>query len=148
VGATEETAVARQRKEGGARPGGLRRGPAAGDEFGRLTARDWPLLVQAVDQFGPEVSELLGYFRFLPSWRLDDVMISYAAPGGSVGPHIDNYDVFLLQGNGKRHWQIGQMSDAESPLLQHADLRLLAAFEKTEVWTLEPGDMLYLPPRL
>lgn len=134
--------------ENGERPWELRRGPFAEDEFSKLPERDWTLLVQAVDQFVPEVSELLENFRFLPSWRIDDVMISYAAPGGSVGPHFDNYDVFLLQGHGKRHWQIGQMCDAESPLLQHADLRILAEFEKTEEWTLEPGDMLYLPPRL
>jgi 50S ribosomal protein L16 3-hydroxylase len=75
-------------------------------------------------------------------------MISFAAPGGSVGPHFDNYDVFLLQGHGKRNWKIGQMCDSESPLLQHADLRILAEFHETEEWVLEPGDMLYLPPRL
>jgi 50S ribosomal protein L16 3-hydroxylase len=100
-----------------------------------------------VDQFVPEVAELLEHFRFLPSWRIDDVMISFAAPGGSVGPHFDNYDVFLLQGHGKRNWKIGQMC-TESPLLQHADLRILAEFEESDEWVLEPGDMLYLPPRL
>jgi len=104
--------------------------------------------VQAVDQFVPEVAELLEQFRFLPSWRIDDVMISYAAPGGSVGPHFDNYDVFLLQGHGKRHWKIGQMCDSDSPLIEHADLRILADFQGSDEWTLEPGDMLYLPPRL
>ncbi|MFK3826092.1 JmjC domain-containing protein [Pseudomonas yamanorum] len=113
-----------------------------------LPEREWTLLVQAVDQFVPEVAELLENFRFLPSWRIDDVMISYAAPGGSVGPHFDNYDVFLLQGSGKRNWKIGQMCNSESPLLQHADLRILAEFEETAEWVLEPGDMLYLPPRL
>ncbi|MCI0997630.1 cupin domain-containing protein, partial [Pseudomonas corrugata] len=77
-----------------------------------------------------------------------DVMISFAAPGGSVGPHFDNYDVFLLQGHGKRNWKIGQMCDSDSPLLPHADLRILADFEATDEWVLEPGDMLYLPPRL
>jgi 50S ribosomal protein L16 3-hydroxylase len=94
------------------------------------------------------VAELLENFRFLPSWRIDDVMISFAAPGGSVGPHFDNYDVFLLQGHGKRNWKIGQMCSSDSPLLQHADLRILAEFEQSDEWTLEPGDMLYLPPRL
>jgi len=106
------------------------------------------LLVQAVDQFVPEVHELLEHFRFLPSWRIDDVMISFAAPGGSVGPHFDNYDVFLLQGQGKRNWKIGQLCDSDSPLIEHADLRILAEFEQSDEWTLEPGDMLYLPPRL
>ncbi len=104
--------------------------------------------MQAVDQFVPEVAELLEHFRFLPSWRIDDVMISFAAPGGSVGPHFDNYDVFLLQAQGKRNWKIGQMCNSESPLLQHADLRILAEFEESAEWVLEPGDMLYLPPRL
>jgi 50S ribosomal protein L16 3-hydroxylase len=75
-------------------------------------------------------------------------MISFAAPGGGVGPHFDNYDVFLLQGHGKRRWRIGQMCDAESTLLEHADLRILADFKETQEWVLEPGDMLYLPPRL
>ena len=102
----------------------------------------------AVDQFVPEVAELLEHFRFLPSWRIDDVMVSFAAPGGSVGPHFDNYDVFLLRGHGKRNWKVGQMCDSDSPLLEHTDLRILAEFEQSSEWTLEPGDMLYLPPRL
>ena len=134
--------------ENGVRPWEMRRGPFAEDEFSKLPETEWTLLVQAVDQFVPEVGELLESFRFLPSWRIDDVMISYAAPGGSVGPHFDNYDVFLLQGHGKRHWKIGQMCDSDSPLIEHADLRILAEFEGTDEWTLEPGDMLYLPPRL
>jgi 50S ribosomal protein L16 3-hydroxylase len=75
-------------------------------------------------------------------------MISYAAPGGGVGPHYDNYDVFLLQAHGKRRWRIGQMCDSDSPLLPHDDLRILADFQGTDEWVLEPGDMLYLPPRL
>ncbi|MGO3027498.1 ribosomal protein uL16 3-hydroxylase [Pseudomonas helleri] len=146
--ALEEEVESRLIIEHGEHPWELRRGPFAEDEFGKLPEREWTLLVQAVDQFVPEVGELLENFRFLPSWRIDDVMISYAAPGGSVGPHFDNYDVFLLQGHGKRHWQIGQMCDADSKLLEHADLRILAEFEATDEWTLEPGDMLYLPPRL
>jgi 50S ribosomal protein L16 3-hydroxylase len=146
--ALEEEVESRLVLENGERPWELRRGPFAEDEFSKLPERDWTLLVQAVDQFVPEVSELLEQFRFLPSWRIDDVMVSYAAPGGGVGPHYDNYDVFLLQGHGQRHWQIGQMCDSESPLLQHADLRILADFQMTEEWTLQPGDMLYLPPRL
>ena len=146
--ALEEEVESRLIIEHGERPWELRRGPFAEDEFGKLPEREWTLLVQAVDQFVPEVNELLENFRFLPSWRIDDVMISYAAPGGSVGPHFDNYDVFLLQGHGKRHWQIGQMCDSDSKLLEHADLRILAEFQATDEWTLEPGDMLYLPPRL
>ncbi|QHF45541.1 cupin [Pseudomonas sp. S35] len=146
--ALEEEVESRLVIEHGERPWELRRGPFAEDAFASLPEREWTLLVQAVDQFVPEVAELLEQFRFLPSWRIDDVMISFAAPGGSVGPHFDNYDVFLLQAQGKRNWKIGQMCSSESPLLQHADLRILAEFEESAEWVLEPGDMLYLPPRL
>ncbi|MDO9624513.1 MAG: cupin domain-containing protein [Pseudomonas sp.] len=146
--ALEEEIESRLVIEDGERPWELRRGPFAEDAFAQLPERDWTLLVQAVDQFVPEVAELLEEFKFLPKWRIDDVMISFAAPGGGVGPHFDNYDVFLLQGYGKRRWQIGQMCNSESPLLQHADLKILAEFTKTEEWVLEPGDMLYLPPLL
>ena len=146
--ALEEEVESRLVIEHGERPWELRRGPFAEDAFSTLPEREWTLLVQAVDQFVPEVAELLEQFRFLPSWRIDDVMISFAAPGGSVGPHFDNYDVFLLQAQGKRNWKIGQMCSSESPLLQHADLRILAEFEESAEWVLEPGDMLYLPPRL
>ncbi|MBJ9976524.1 cupin domain-containing protein [Pseudomonas sp. S75] len=146
--ALEEEVESRIVLEHGERPWELRRGPFEEDTFATLPERDWTLLVQAVDQFVPEVAELLEHFRFLPSWRIDDVMISFAAPGGSVGPHFDNYDVFLLQGHGKRNWKVGQRCDSESPLIEHADLRILADFEQSDEWTLAPGDMLYLPPRL
>ncbi|GAB3378700.1 ribosomal protein uL16 3-hydroxylase [Azotobacter armeniacus] len=144
----EEEVESRLIVEHGDHPWELRRGPFDEETYKNLPAHDWTLLVQAVDQFVPEVAELLESFRFLPSWRIDDVMISYAAPGGGVGPHYDNYDVFLLQGHGKRRWRIGQMCDSNSPLLKHADLRILAEFQSGEEWVLEPGDMLYLPPRL
>ncbi|WP_249673301.1 ribosomal protein uL16 3-hydroxylase [Pseudomonas abieticivorans] len=146
--ALEEEVESRIVIENGERPWELRRGPFAEDEFSKLPETEWTLLVQAVDQFVPEVAELLEPFRFLPSWRIDDVMISYATAGGSVGAHFDNYDVFLLQGYGSRTWKVGQMCNSESPLLDHADLRILADFQQTDEWTLEPGDMLYLPPRL
>ncbi|MFC0712188.1 JmjC domain-containing protein [Azorhizophilus paspali] len=144
----EEEVESRLIIEHGNHPWELRRGPFDEETYRNLPERDWTLLVQAVDQFVPEVAELLENFRFLPSWRIDDVMISYAAPGGGVGPHYDNYDVFLLQGYGKRRWRIGQMCNSDSPLLKHADLRILAEFQNGEDWVLEPGDMLYLPPRL
>jgi len=146
--ALEEEIESRLVIEHGERPWELRRGPFAEDAFAQLPERDWTLLVQAVDQFVPEVAELLEAFKFLPKWRIDDVMVSFAAPGGGVGPHFDNYDVFLLQGFGSRRWQVGQMCDSDSPMLQHADLKILAEFVKTEEWVLEPGDMLYLPPLL
>lgn len=144
----EEEIESRLVIEHGEQPWELRRGPFSEDTYQNLPERDWTLLVQAVDQFIPEVAELLENFRFLPSWRIDDVMISFAAPGGGVGPHFDNYDVFLLQGHGQRRWRIGQMCDGDSALLEHADLRILADFKGTDEWVLEPGDMLYLPPRL
>ena len=146
--ALEEEIESRLVIEHGEQPWELKRGPFTEDTFQNLPERDWTLLVQAVDQFIPEVAELLDNFRFLPSWRIDDVMISFAAPGGGVGPHFDNYDVFLLQAHGTRRWRIGQMCDADSALLEHADLRILADFQETQEWVLEPGDMLYLPPRL
>ncbi len=144
----EEEVESRIVLEHGATPWELRRGPFAEDDYRHLPERNWTLLVQAVDQFVPEVAELLRAFRFLPSWRVDDVMISYAAPGGSVGPHYDNYDVFLLQTQGHRRWKIGQQCDADSPLLEHPDLRILSQFEQQDEWVLAPGDMLYLPPGL
>ena len=114
--------------------------------FSELGTKQWTLLVQAVNHYVPEVAALIEPFRFIPDWRIDDVMVSFAADGGSVGPHFDQYDVFLIQGLGKRHWQIGGMCDETSELLPHDDLRLLANFAATDEWMLEPGDMLYVPP--
>lgn len=144
----EEEVESRIVLEHGERPWEMRRGPFDEDSFRTLPEQDWTLLVQAVDQFVPEVADLMKAFRFLPSWRLDDVMISYATPGGSVGPHFDNYDVFLLQGQGHRRWKLGQRCDAASPLLDNPDLKILSDFELQEEWVLAPGDMLYIPPGL
>lgn len=144
----EEEVESRLVIEHGDSPWELRRGPFGEDTYQDLPERNWTLLVQAVDQLVPEVADLIEHFRFLPNWRIDDVMISFAAPGGGVGPHYDNYDVFLLQAQGQRRWRVGQMCDSDSPLLPHADLRILADFQGTDEWVLEPGDMLYLPPRL
>jgi 50S ribosomal protein L16 3-hydroxylase len=121
-------------------------GPFAEARFGELGAKDWTLLVQAVDHYVPDVAALIAPFRFIPNWRIDDVMVSLAADGGGVGPHFDQYDVFLIQGLGKRRWQIGGACDENTPLLPHDDLRLLANFQATEEWVLEPGDILYVPP--
>jgi 50S ribosomal protein L16 3-hydroxylase len=123
-------------------------GPFDDATFSRLPDRDWTLLVQAVDHYVPEVAELLGQFDFLPSWRLDDIMISYAPTGGSVGPHVDQYDVFLLQASGQRRWQLGGRVPDDAPILDGIDLRILADFQVDpgDDWVLEPGDMLYLPP--
>ncbi|WP_028238879.1 ribosomal protein uL16 3-hydroxylase [Stutzerimonas azotifigens] len=144
----EEEVESRLVLEHGDRPWELRRGPFTEETYGQLPERDWTLLVQAVDQLIPEVADLARHFRFLPSWRIDDVMISFATPGGGVGPHFDNYDVFLLQAEGRRRWKIGQLCDSESALLEHGDLKILADFRQADEWVLEPGDMLYLPPRV
>jgi 50S ribosomal protein L16 3-hydroxylase len=121
-------------------------GPFAETRFAKLGAKDWTLLVQAVDHYVPDVAALIAPFRFIPNWRIDDVMVSLAADGGGVGPHFDQYDVFLIQGLGKRRWQIGGACDENTPLLPHDDLRLLANFQATDEWVLEPGDILYVPP--
>jgi len=126
----------------------LEHGPLPEDRFGRLGQAPWTLLVQAVDQHVPEVAALLEPFRFIPNWRIEDVMVSYAVDGGGVGPHYDQYDVFLIQGLGRRRWQIGAACDETTPLQPHDGLRLLQAFEPLEEWILEPGDILYLPPRI
>lgn len=121
-------------------------GPLAETRFASLGASPWTLLVQAVDHHVPEVAALLAQFRFVPNWRVDDVMVSFASDGGGVGPHFDQYDVFLIQGHGRRRWQIGGACNEHSPLLPHGDLKLLRDFEATDEWVLEPGDMLYVPP--
>ena len=122
-------------------------GPLPEARFGELGSGPWTLLVQAVDQHVPDVAALIDPFRFIPDWRIDDVMVSYATDGGGVGPHFDQYDVFLVQGLGKRRWRVGPVCDAETELLPHEDLRLIADFEASEEWILEPGDILYVPPR-
>ncbi len=126
----------------------LRCGPFTDQDFHNLPSSHWTLLVQAVDQWVPEVHELLRHFDFLPQWRVDDIMLSYAADQGSVGPHFDQYDVFLLQGQGQRRWRLGQYCDLNTPLLKGPELRIVDSFEQSEEWLLEPGDMLYLPPGL
>lgn len=123
-------------------------GPLAEARFAKLGQEPSTLLVQAVDHHVPEVAALIAPFRFIPNWRIDDVMVSYATDGGGVGPHFDQYDVFLIQGHGRRRWRVGQLCDADSALLPHEDLRLLAEFEATDEWLLEPGDILYVPPRI
>ncbi|MBA2780126.1 cupin domain-containing protein [Billgrantia kenyensis] len=147
--ACEEGVEARLVEEDGPDgPWQVSHGPFDETVFGELPERDWTLLVQAVDHYVPEVAELLEHFDFLPRWRLDDIMISYAPPGGSVGPHVDQYDVFLIQGLGRRRWQLGGKVPDDAPIIPGIDLRILERFQVTpdDDWVLEPGDMLYLPP--
>ena len=129
-------------------PWQLLSGPFEEETFGTLPEDKWTLLIQGVDQWVPEAADLLQDFNFIPNWRIDDLMISFATDGGSVGPHYDQYDVFLLQAEGQREWRIGQMCSEQDEFLKETKLRLLAKFEETDRWVLEPGDMIYLPPRL
>ena len=160
------------KEKGGDYPWQLKQGPFEESEFDNIGDRHWTLLVQEVDKHVPAVADLFDQFTFLPSWRKDDVMISFAAKDAGVGAHTDSYDVFLLQGSGRRRWEIGPARSGSGPLdggiraagsaqggpsggslntsdsdyIEGLDVRILADFEATEVFELEPGDMLYLPP--
>lgn len=124
----------------------LDHGPFRPADFKRLPKTAWTLLVQSLNHFLPEADALLKRFDFIPHARLDDLMVSYAVPGGSVGPHFDSYDVFLLQGQGHRRWQISTQRDLS--LLPDAPLKILRRFTPEAEWVLGPGDMLYLPPHV
>jgi len=124
----------------------VKTGPLTEKDFASTPDKNWTLLVQDVDKWDNDVAALLEDFNFLPSWRLDDIMISYAEPGGGVGPHVDQYDVFLLQGLGQRHWAIDTNPDAPKDFRLDVELKQLQVFEPDHEWLLEPGDMLYLPP--
>lgn len=126
----------------------LEHSPFAESRFTTPGRDPWTLLVQSVDHHLTSVAALLDPFRFVPNWRVDDVMVSYAVDGGGVGPHFDHYDVFLVQGLGRRRWEIGGLCDDSTPLMPHDGLRLLADFQPIAEWILEPGDILYVPPRV
>src|SRR6185369_8534291 len=129
-------------ERGGKQPWQVTHGPQDERELRRLPRSHWTLLVQGVDSWSEPAADLLEAFPFLPGWRRDDVMASFAPVGGSVGPHVDAYDVFLVQGSGRRRWRIGTGSE----LIAGLDLRVLRDFAPREEWELVPGDMLYLPP--
>ena len=122
-------------------------GPFEAARFAGLPDRDWTLLVSDVERFWPDGPGFLEQFDFVPRWRRDDLMISYAVPGGSVGPHVDAYDVFLFQAAGHRRWQI-QEPPGSPECHDDLPLAILRAFDATETWELGPGDLLYLPPNL
>ncbi len=132
--------------QGGGTRWQLDHGPFRKADFRRLPKTEWTLLVQSLNHVLPEADALLSRFDFIPHARLDDLMVSYAVPGGSVGPHFDSYDVFLLQGRGHRRWQISTQTDLA--LLDGAPLKILRRFEIEDEWVLGPGDMLYLPPHV
>jgi 50S ribosomal protein L16 3-hydroxylase len=123
-------------------------GPFSEDDYAKLPKKNWTLLVQQLDAWVPEINKLKQRFDFIPNWRFDDIMASYAPEGGSVGPHYDQYDVFLFQAEGKRHWRTGQVCNEHSPRLDNTPLRILSDFDESGSWVLEPGDMLYLPPNI
>ena len=123
----------------------VRHGPFIEADFATLPETGWTLLVQDVEKHLPELASVLADFDFLPRWRLDDLMISYAAPGGTVGPHLDEYDVFLIQGEGRRSWAIDPAPENLS-LLPDLELKILRAFAEKERFDLDVGDVLYLPP--
>jgi 50S ribosomal protein L16 3-hydroxylase len=123
----------------------VRHGPLSRRSLPPLRRPGWTLLVQGVDLFVDAAHRLLRQFRFVPDARLDDLMISYASDGGGVGPHVDAYDVFLLQLHGRRRWRVGRVRDER--LVGGAPLKLLRHFAPSQEWLLEPGDLLYLPPR-
>ena len=121
-------------------------GPLVEADFNKERDFPWTLLVQGVDCFVPQVHDFLARFRFVPSWRLDDIMISYATQGAGVGAHFDRYDVFLIQGQGQRQWQIGGTCNENSALMAHDQLCLLQNFDVHQEFILNPGDLLYIPP--
>lgn len=131
---------------GSEKPWQLRHGPFIESDFTSLPETHWTLLIQSVDHHIPALADLLDEFDFIPTWRIDDLMVSFAQAQGSVGAHVDNYDVFLLQVEGKRHWHINENEFSESDYKSDDELRLLSNFESEQDWVLEPGDMLYLPP--
>ena len=124
----------------------LTSGPFNENDFTSLPARNWTLLVQAVDQWLPEVKALLDSVNFIPNWRVDDVMVSYATANGGVGPHFDYYDVFLVQGQGSRLWKTGQHCTSKDISRTSSGLKLVNEFHTEHEWLLEPGDVLYVPP--
>lgn len=121
-------------------------GPMNDEIYSSMPETHWSLIVNDLEKYIPELSWIIDRFRFIPEWRLDDLMISYAADQGSVGPHIDLYDVFILQGQGKRRWQISSQPVNEDNQIKETPLRIQKKFQAEEEWIVEPGDMLYLPP--
>lgn len=125
----------------------LEHGPFTESRLQGLPDSNWTLLVQGVDQWSEEIARLRQLFDFVPSWRVEDVMVSFATTDAGVGPHFDYYDVILLQGQGQRRWQVGGHCATDGLLLPDTELGILASFSATEEFILNPGDALYLPPQ-
>jgi 50S ribosomal protein L16 3-hydroxylase len=116
------------------------------EDFSRYGDKDWTILVQAVDHWHPPAAELIEPFRFIPNWRIDDLMVSFSTPGGGVGPHLDQYDVFIIQGEGKRHWRVGMPDASLKQFCPHPRLLQVTPFTACIDVIMEPGDILYIPP--
>lgn len=132
--------------EHGKTPWQMKIGPFEEKDFTSLPSSHWSLLINDIETYLPELQTLIEPFRFLPDWRIDDLMISYATDQGSVGPHVDEYDVFLIQLQGTRNWSIDNNPDFDTSILSDTDLKILQNFQANQQWDLAPGDMLYLPP--
>ena len=128
------------------KPWALRYGPFEEQDFLDLPESNYSLLVSECEKWMPELYDLLEQFRFIPDWRIDDLMISYAPAGGSAGPHVDQYDVFLLQALGTRRWQYRETPSQDDPVIDGLDLAILQDFKPDQDVVLNPGDILYLPP--
>ncbi len=131
--------------ENGKTPWEAKYSPFDDQDFLDLPDTHWTLLVNDLETLYPELQNIIQPFNFIPNWRVDDLMVSYAADSGSVGPHIDEYDVFLIQLQGKRRWQLDMTAD-KTRIIPDLELRILQSFDADHDWVLEPGDMLYLPP--
>jgi 50S ribosomal protein L16 3-hydroxylase len=147
--AGEESAESRLVLEHGdsesAKPWQVKHGPFNEADFAKLPKSHYTLLVQAVDHWLPEIKDMAKDFRFLPSWRMDDIMISYAPTGGSVGPHYDHYDTFLIQAQGTRRWKLSGHCDEHHENIADIPLRLIKDWHTSEEHLMQPGDMLYVP---
>ncbi len=133
-------------EKGGQQPWELRHGPFSTEDFASLPKTHWILLVQEINKHLAEAEQLMARFDFIPTWRIDDVMVSFSPEHGSVGPHVDSYDVFLVQAQGRKRWQVAGRTDTRTAFLAGLELRILREFTPEQEWVLEPGDMLYLPP--
>jgi 50S ribosomal protein L16 3-hydroxylase len=131
-------------QRGGRRPWEVRRGPQSEASLRKLPRSHWTLLVESVDRYSKEIADLASAFPFLPTWRMDDVMVSLSPVHGTVDAHIDSYDVFLIQGPGRRRWEVDRK--AVPDYRPGLDLRILKRFRAEDSWILDPGDVLYVPP--
>jgi len=133
-------------EKGGKHPWQAIYGPMDEAVFQSLPETHWTLLVNDVEKYLPQLAWIVDRFRFIPEWCIDDLMISYAPEGGSVGPHLDQYDVFILQAQGHRHWQLHSREVAQDNQVADTDLRIQKDFQAEQEWLLAPGDLIYIPP--